>query len=1772
MAANSVEFRVIVNADGLVTGLKQVTNFGNETQKTGKKAKTASDEMSRLNYTMNQGVVGASSAARSFSKLNQTIGSGNGGLVGAYATLAANTFAVSAAFNALRSAQQAEMVLKGLEEQGARTGRSLTVASDRLREVVGFGISATESMSATALFTSGGFSTEELERLGKVAQNTSLALGRNLPDSLDRLIKGTTKLEPELLDELGIMTKLGDATSTYALQNNKSALSLSAFEKRQAFLNAVLAEGELKFGGLNDKIEVNPYDKLAASFDNLTKETLGFVNNSLGVADVVKFLSQSTFGLVGALLLFASTIQKTLLGSLMDLSKASAERAGKAKEEAEQIRQQVALELKNAKATVSTELAKKRQIAITELSTKAMRDANAAIREGTLSQEGFDATLKKVERTRKFNETRAGNIEAGKTTGDASIFKARASAAAEEKKELESLKAAELKRLNEVAPLTTKAKATELAGIAATTRAKAQETATIAIQAAAEKNYKIAVTQSIVAIKTYSQSLKELRAAKIADAVASGQAAVASGIFGKILDFLKLTTFGAATGVRVLTSALLGLIGIIGTAALIIGALVSAYEYVNEKLFPNTVAATKKVTDAAESLTKVLETQQDAYKEYNRIVSSTGPAGDKVILSWQNQSNAAIELASSIQTLVDAQRNRSMARDTDRTRDNVVESRGAKKFGISETSEAFTLLPDVILKATTGLNRFRDASEENIGLVKTVDVLAKRMGKQGLEAAIIDVVGSLEKFRTLSADQKYEVLGKVAVKNADGATRMASAVDKLNSALSTGETAAAKFFNAAIPSTPFDEIVVAFSDINASLRVFAIEGKSAEQRMAVLTKIPQQLQNFMDINSTKMLDDYREASNVVSVLQAKGKELTKSESDRLAEAKKVVSESVKNLPILEKSLATVEKENRERQASIALAQAMASYEQARISKYTKFLSQSGEGTRAQLKSEERINNLQASGLKIQQQILENVLTRKKEQVAEDIRALDALKNRLLLEEKITLEQATQIANKASAEAPPQAPTVGLQNLRAKGEQISAGAAGLRGLLGDPFNVNKMQANREAAKEAEVSNTQQAAATRKNEEAQKALAAAKEKVAESQRSLIGLELNVKAARLATAAATAKNLTAAEQLAESNLAEANREGRIAADNMRLEDQRSKNRITNLKLEAINFGKVQQTINKNTGAPITRNLPSTEIATIFEESNNAIKNIESSSKSAVNIINKEIERVEASQASLKADDPIRAGLSKYIEELKTRKATQEEIAELQVEDIQNQQAIRLLQQAGLSDLNAELSIRQQIAQTSLKSLETQQALKKVEFDINAAKRSMIASAVGVEVPNQEIAAAEFAYKQAQDSASIKKEIIRLEYALLEAQARQQAANLNAVAGALLAQENATPEQKAQGVKALQLSEQITANIPALGEASKAASDAIDKNLELQGVEVAKAKVSQFSNVLLENFRKLGPDGEAAAAIFGGMTQITFAVSDAFDQMAAAGDDTAKQIGAVAGAMSQVLGSVISIVNAISNAKIAAVDKEIAAEEKRDGKSAASVAKLQALDKKKDAMARKQFNINKKLMMAQAVMATAAGVANALASAKSPFNFILAGIVGAMGAAQLAIIAGTQYQSASARTAATPPSTLSIGNRGNSVDLARGPSASAGGEVGFLRGSQGMGTNASNFNTIGSAYGGELMRGFGNRGFVVGEKGPEIITPETPINVTPANDVMPAQPLNATFNIQALDASGVEELLVGQRGNIIKMLREAANATGQGFLEDVNTNVYTRPNVQRL
>jgi hypothetical protein len=318
-----------------------------------------------------------------------------------------------------------------------------------------------------------------------------------------------------------------------------------------------------------------------------------------------------------------------------------------------------------------------------------------------------------------------------------------------------------------------------------------------------------------------------------------------------------------------------------------------------------------------------------------------------------------------------------------------------------------------------------------------------------------------------------------------------------------------------------------------------------------------------------------------------------------------------------------------------------------------------------------------------------------------------------------------------------------------------------------------------------------------------------------------------------------------------------------------------------------------------------------------------------------------------------------------------------------------------------------------------------------------------------------------------------------------------------------------------------------------------------------------------MLDNLRSLGPEGELVAAVTAG----SFAMADAFvimgDNLEEASDGMGKGA-AIAQMASQAFAQIGAMAAASSKAKIAGIDKEIAAEKKRDGTSSASLAKIKAMEKKKEAMKRKEFETNKKMQMGQVVANTAAGIMGVLSGIKdplvtAPLAVAQAAMIGVMGAAQLATIAGTSYQGGGSlgSTGASMPSKVSIGQRNNTVDLAKSKSAS--GELAYMRGAEGTG-GAGNFRP---AFSGYKHRAGG--GYVVGEQGPELFMPEVPGEIISSGQNAGGLG-NVSFNISTVDATGVEDLLIGQKGNIISMIRDAANSYGESFMDEVDTTVYNK------
>ena len=323
MAVNEVQLTIQVGDNGSLNVVaKKADAAAKATGRLGKQTKDLG-RVSDTTYRTMQGTAGTSSnLTKNFAKQAQGI---QGGLVPAYATLAANVFAITAAFGALQRAAQVEQLVAGFTFLGNTAGRTATLVAESLVKITDNALSMEQALRAASTGFSAGFDTTSMERLSQVAKNAATALGRDVGDATDRLIRGVAKLEPEILDELGIFVRLEPAVERYASQLGKSASTLTETERRQAFLNEALTQGEKKFGDLTGEIGVDPYTKLAAAFNNLAKSFFNLVNN--GLTPIIKFFSNNMVAFTGAVILFASSVVKQMIPALGQMADISAQKS-----------------------------------------------------------------------------------------------------------------------------------------------------------------------------------------------------------------------------------------------------------------------------------------------------------------------------------------------------------------------------------------------------------------------------------------------------------------------------------------------------------------------------------------------------------------------------------------------------------------------------------------------------------------------------------------------------------------------------------------------------------------------------------------------------------------------------------------------------------------------------------------------------------------------------------------------------------------------------------------------------------------------------------------------------------------------------------------------------------------------------------------------------------------------------------------------------------------------------------------------------------------------------------------------------------------------------------------------------------------------------------------------------------------------------------------------------------------------------------------------------
>lgn len=279
---------------------------GSQTLKKAKERAVTPQEL--VEYNSQRGSARTSGGtARDFAAQAQ----GLGGLVRLYATFAANIYAVSTAFNALKEAANIDKMIQSSTKFSIVTGNNLNSIAKDLQKATDYTLAFQDAIKFTNIGTAAGLSGKEIQNLTVIAKGAASALGRDVGESIQRIIQGTAKQEQEILDELGIFVKSKKAFEEYAQARNIKVDDLTARQRTLAYAEAVAKAGEQwkEFAGIED-----PYAKLMATSKQALQDILSTINKI--IQPIIKLFADNADAIKAVALLITGTLVKKALPEL----------------------------------------------------------------------------------------------------------------------------------------------------------------------------------------------------------------------------------------------------------------------------------------------------------------------------------------------------------------------------------------------------------------------------------------------------------------------------------------------------------------------------------------------------------------------------------------------------------------------------------------------------------------------------------------------------------------------------------------------------------------------------------------------------------------------------------------------------------------------------------------------------------------------------------------------------------------------------------------------------------------------------------------------------------------------------------------------------------------------------------------------------------------------------------------------------------------------------------------------------------------------------------------------------------------------------------------------------------------------------------------------------------------------------------------------------------------------------------------------------------------
>lgn len=133
-----------------------------------------------------------------------------------------------------------------------RIAERLGYSKDETDALVGslkdLGITTQGAYNSLLLLSRANIDWSEATKLARIAQDSAVIAGINSTQAFERLARGIQKMEPELLDELGITLRRSDAYDRYAAMLGVTAKQLTEVQQRTAVLNEIYRQSEVVSG------------------------------------------------------------------------------------------------------------------------------------------------------------------------------------------------------------------------------------------------------------------------------------------------------------------------------------------------------------------------------------------------------------------------------------------------------------------------------------------------------------------------------------------------------------------------------------------------------------------------------------------------------------------------------------------------------------------------------------------------------------------------------------------------------------------------------------------------------------------------------------------------------------------------------------------------------------------------------------------------------------------------------------------------------------------------------------------------------------------------------------------------------------------------------------------------------------------------------------------------------------------------------------------------------------------------------------------------------------------------------------------------------------------------------------------------------------------------------------------------------------------------------------------------------------------------------------